>query len=291
MRKNNHKKKVKHNKEDSAKVSSCSKVLREEQISSTIESDTHTFTIPTVNEILQEMADKNEKTTKETQDVCAQLGKCKTVESKLGIVVQLILDVRDSIKKSNTAAVEALNEVKNLKLEVKSLKEKLKECDERCKKLEIASRSNNILIKGIPLHPQTGQNETPSQTAEMVQNFLQKLKVDPGFTWTQASRFKVNETAQNRQASQGKQYTPVVKLVLPNSSAKQHIFSKIARRDKDAALKAIRISNDYPDFLLGKLKDLEKEAFLARQADKSLRTRIVLKGADLALEKSQKNRA
>ena len=178
-------------------------------------------------------------------------------------------------------------QVTNLEKGQEQLAEAVVSSGNEIKKSQLESRKRCLLIKGLPLHPNVGASgETREQTKQVLDGFFKNLKLAKPPTLASYARFRLNQRIiAGGSALRRKAIAPIIRIELITDDDKTAIFNGISKNGKTKELKGVSLQNDYPSFLLERKKELEAKAYLVRKKSKgSKRTRIVVRGVDLALQ-------
>ena len=205
--------------------------------------------------------------------------KCKTDSDRLTVMFQAVIECL--VGRHDLQA-----QVTNIEKRQEQIAEAFVSCGNEIKKTQLESRKRCLLIKGLPLHPKVGATgETTEQTRQVLDGFFKNLKLDKPPVLASFTRFRLNQRIVGGSALRKKAITPIIRIELTTDDEKAAIFNGISKNGKTKELKGISLQNDYPSFLLERKKELEAKAFLVRKKSKgSKRTRIVVKGVDLALQ-------
>lgn len=177
----------------------------------------------------------------------------------------------------------------SMKQETRSIKKMMIESDYR-------ARERNIIIKGVPLHPQAdrGIKESQAQTHEVLQEYLSPLcHAKEGLDAMQAAvRYSTKESMIKELRQKNKKIAPLIKITLYTIEAKQKMYRQLAEQVKanprHPLLSKLTFQTDYPAALLNDLNTLEGEAYRIRLAtNKSVKTRVEYSQGALVLMTKQ----
>lgn len=156
--------------------------------------------------------------------------------------------------------------------DIKFLAETAQETDKRLFHIEMEKVRANIIIKNLKWLDPKKASETPSQTREVVENFIKKTLAVEKVKVVHAKRFPDRKDAKG---------PPMIKVTLGSGAQKAMIFRGLAK----ANLKTnVRVDNEYPAALRPIFKKAEDEAFQIRQkTSRKTKTKLVPKDGAVIL--------
>ena len=140
---------------------------------------------------------------------------------------------------------------------------------------------HSVIIKGLPYHKDAkdGQ-ETRRQTQENISKLLLTLVAGSEVGVTETLRFSQNEDH--------KDCPGLVRLTVSSSKQKARLYESLTKSSKKASYKKsyskLSVSDEVPLYFRAKQIKLEKQAYDIRRNDKTIRTRVFLKGTDIVLK-------
>lgn len=143
-------------------------------------------------------------------------------------------------------------------------------------KLENEVSGNCLILRGVKLHPNASNRaETFDETKALVDDFLKIISVYDQVAITDVVRFGKSKDPKK---------TPIIKIRFLNKHCLQSVFSNLKNLQK-SKYSEIRVSREVPQSLLEKANALELEAYLMRQKDKKIKTKVIQKDFDMQLMK------
>ncbi len=150
---------------------------------------------------------------------------------------------------------------------------------DRLAALEGERLSGNLIIKNLNLHMtamRDKKEETGDQTVEVVSDLFSRLGITRDLCGYYAKRFKPLTNGKG---------PPLIQVRLDQPADKMRIFTAL----KNAKLTDVSVNNEYPRILKEDVKRAERMAFEIRQADKTTRTRVAVRGGKVFLLKRGKD--
>lgn len=229
-------------------------------------------------------------------------------ESNTDIILREILanrtimqDVQANQKQSEVRLKKCEDIVKNcpqVKKEVEALKNAQKNLEgktEQIKRMIIEQdyrqRELNIIIKGVPIHPNhENYKETTIQTEEMVGKLLKLMRPSAASATMQmkASRFGTRKAQIAEVIARGDKVSPMIKLTLLNNEDKESLYKalgdSIATADCAPELRMVQFQTDYPNCLVKEVRRLNSAAWRIRvDSKKATKTRVDFRNGEMVL--------
>lgn len=147
--------------------------------------------------------------------------------------------------------------------------------DCRFKWIELEQKKFNLILRGLPKHPESKQFETRDQTRIVIHDFFEFLEVG----------IELRDYIRLPDMKVGKGKKPgIIRIELLRLDDKNALFGALSKKGKESEIKGISVLQDLPFSFQKDFKILDKEAFELRGKEK-VRTRIVAKGLQLVLQK------
>jgi hypothetical protein len=215
------------------------------------------------------MAKNNRDTQPSNADLMDQL--TKLVESNSDVLKKI-----DHIERRFEKLEKTFDEVESLKRQVA----KMTKSFDSLKRLEVEQKKKSILVKGLD-SLSTRKYETRIETYNRVQNLFEHI----GLNLTLEDYQRLGPLKPDDSGS------TLIRLQFWSKDDKAALFAKFKEYSNDAVVKRISLINDYPLFQLADVKKLSNEAFKIRQKDKRIKTRIVPRGLEVALQQRDQSGA
>ena len=181
------------------------------------------------------------------------------------------------------AELEEMNQ--SLSNRVESLENENQKHEENHKRSEMDKVRHSVIIKGLPYHKDSKDgHETRRQTQETVSKLLATLEAGTEVGVKDSVRFTQNDDHKDKPA--------LVRLTVSTSKQKAKLYESLTKSSKKANYKKnyakLSVNDEVPSYLRSKQIQLEKQAYELRKKDKSIRTRVFLKGTDIVLKVKEK---
>ena len=164
---------------------------------------------------------------------------------------------------------------------VEALENIIDKHEENHKRSEMDKVKHSVIIKGLPYHKDAKDGyETRKQTQEVVSKLLATLEAGTEVGVTDSIPFAQNDDHKDKPAH--------VRLTVSTAKQKAKLYESLTKSSKKANYKKnyskISVNDEVPSYLRSKQIKLEKQAYDIRKKDKSVRTRVFLKGTDIVLK-------
>ena len=174
-----------------------------------------------------------------------------------------------------------LEENDGLKARVKTLEGQINKHEENHKRNEMDRIKNSVIIKNLPYHKDAKDgHETRKQTQEVITKLLATMEAGTEVGVTDSLRFGQNADHADKPG--------LVRLTVSTSKQKAKIYEALTKASKKSSYKKtyakISVNDEIPAYLRQKQIKLEKQAYEIRKKDKTMRTRVFLKGTDIVLK-------
>ena len=193
---------------------------------------------------------------------------------------EMLKETNETLKETKDKVIDLApipTKVSVLENEVKSLKEAVT-------KLEFSQVANTVICRNLPLHPDARNKpfEHYLQTEIVVSDLLLAAQVRDAVKVVEATRFTTPKRFLNLETSDKPKGPNPVKITFSDKRQVSMLFSSL-KNLKNTQLKDVNISREIPPSLRERNKVLEKIGYALRKQHERSRTKIVPKGADLAL--------
>ena len=177
------------------------------------------------------------------------------------------------------AALEEENQ--ELTTRVETLESTIQKHEETNKRAEMDKVRHSVIIKGLPYHKDAKDgHETRRQTQETISKLLATMEAGTEVGVTESIRFSQNDDHKDKPA--------LVRLTVSTSKQKAKLYESLTKSSKKASYKKtyakISVNDEVPSYLRSKQIKLEKQAYEIRKKNKTVRTRVFLKGTDIVLK-------
>ena len=201
-------------------------------------------------------------------DLMAQLNQLVTSNSDM-------LKKIDSLENRFNLIEKLFGEVETLKKEVERLSNLPNQSkpNEEFRQFEIEQKQRSILVKGLPSKA-TRKYESRQETYDAVNDLFEHL----GLNLTLQDYQRLGPLKPEESGS------TLIRLQFWTRDDKAQLFGKFKEFSTDQVVKSISLINDYPLFQLADVKRLSNEAYQIRQRDRTVKTRIVPRGAEVRLQ-------
>ena len=164
---------------------------------------------------------------------------------------------------------------------IEALESQIKIQNENHKKNEMDRVKHSVIIKGLSYHKDAKDGyESRKQTQEVVTKLLATMEAGTEVGVTDSIRYSRSKDHKDKPG--------LVKLTVSTSKQKAKIYECLTKASKKANYKKnyakISVNDEIPTYLRAKQIQLEKQAYEIRKKDKTMRTRVFLKGTDIVLK-------
>ena len=166
-------------------------------------------------------------------------------------------------------------------MRIENLEKQIEVHNENHKKNEMERIKHSVIIKSLPYHKDAKDGyETRKQTQEVITKLLATMEAGTEVGVTDSVRYSQNKDHKNKPG--------LVRLTVSTAKQKAKIYECLTKASKKSSYKKtyakISVNDEIPTFLRAKQIKLEKQAYEIRKKDKTMRTRVFLKGTDIVLK-------
>ena len=143
---------------------------------------------------------------------------------------------------------------------------------------EIAESRYSVMVRGLPTHKDTKQNETKEQTWDKCDQFLYQLGIENEVEVVRVKRYPSDETRKN--------IPPTLKIEFRSLGHKSIFYQAVAEAGKKGwtVAKGISVSDEIPTLLRGQQKTLEARSYQLRKIDRGYKPRIIVTNKELGIK-------
>ena len=199
----------------------------------------------------------------------------------------LLKETNETLKETNStlkATKEKVDDLAPIPMKVTILENEVKNLKDSITKLEFSQVANSVICRNLPMHPNAKNKafEHYLQTETMVNDLLLAAQVRDVVKVVEANRFTTPKRLLGLPETEKPKGPPPVKITFGDKRQVNALFSGL-KNLKDTELKNVSINREIPSSLRDRSKLLEKLGSELRKEHEKSRTKIVPKGADLAL--------